>query len=265
MKAAFFDLDKTIIARASMVAYGRPLLREGLLSATALARAMIMQVAYLHFGAGEERMAKIREKVLEVAKGADKREVARLVRETLGDVIEPIIFAEALDLIESHRAAGHLVFIVSASPEEIVLPLVEYLGATGAIASRAVVDEEGRYTGELELYVFGPAKARAIRDVAEHSGVDLSESYAYSDSITDIPMLEEVGHPYAVNPDRALAKVAADRGWEVLHFTNPVRLRDHMPAPPGLQAAAVTGVALAAATGAALYAWRHGLRLRPAG
>ncbi len=269
MKAAFFDLDKTIIARASMVAYGRPLLREGLLSTRTLVRALAMQLIYLHYGAGEERMVKIRERALATAKGADRREVARLVRETLGDVIEPIIFAEALDLIERHRSEGHLVYIVSASPEEIVVPLSEYLGVDGAIASKAVVDEEGKYTGELEMYVYGAAKADAIKSLAVAKNIDLSESYAYSDSITDLPMLEVVGHPYAVNPDRELARTAAERGWDILHFTSPVRLRDRMPVPSGIQAVAFTGVALAAATGAAVYVWRHGsrrhpIRLRPA-
>ncbi len=255
-RAAFFDLDKTVIARASMVAYGRPLFREGLLSATALARALTMQLVYLHFGAGDSRMQKTRQRVLELAKGADRDELARLVRETLGEVIEPIIFVEALDLIEGHRAAGDLVFIVSASPEEIVVPLAELLGADGAIASRAVVDDDGRYTGEIERYAYGPAKAEAIRDEAGHRGIDLAQSFAYSDSMTDLPMLEAVGHPRAVNPDRALARTAEEREWPILNFTSPVRLRDRMPVP-AFSTAAITGVALAAATGAAFYAWRH--------
>src|SRR6202011_1488042 len=121
--------------------------------------------------------------------------------------------------------------IVSASPEEIVTPLAGYLGVDRSIASRARVDDEGRYTGEMAYDAFGPAKAEAMRGLAAQLGIDLSKSYAYSDSATDLPMLEGVGHPVAVNPDRELARAAQERGWEVLHFVRPVRLRDRVPVP----------------------------------
>ena len=103
-------------------------------------------------------------------------------------------------------------FIVSASPEEIVEPLTEYLGADGVIATRSQVDEDGRYTGQVDFYSYGPYKAEAIQAVADERDIDLAGSYAYSDSATDLPMLEVVGHPVAVNPDRELSRVARDRG-----------------------------------------------------
>jgi len=131
----------------------------------------------------------------------------------------------------------------------------------GAIASRAVVDLDGRYTGEMDFYAYGPFKAEAMRDLAVFEGIDLAESYAYSDSYTDVPMLESVGHPVAVNPDRVLARLARERGWEIVQFTRPVRLRDRVPVPNLPTAAAVTGVAVAAA-GAATLAWRYGHRPR---
>ena len=147
--------------------------------------------------------------------------MSRIVRETLDEVVEPIIYAEALELIEQHQAAGRKTYIVSASPEEIVQPLAEYLGVDGAIASRAVVDLDGRYTGEMAFYAYGPFKAQAMRDVAVFEGIDLSASYAYTDSYTDVPMLEAVGHPVAVNPDRVLARLARDRGWESCSSPGP--------------------------------------------
>jgi phosphoserine phosphatase len=183
--------------------------------------------------------------------------VARIVRETLDDVVEPIIYAEALELIEQHQAEGRRTYIVSASPEEIVQPLAEYLGVDGAIASRAVVDLDGRYTGEMAFYAYGPFKAEAIDNLAMFEGIDLAASYAYSDSYTDVPMLEVVGHPVAVNPDRVLARLARERGWEIRQFTRPVRLRDRVPVPNLPAAATVGGVALAV-TGAAFLAWRLG-------
>jgi HAD superfamily hydrolase (TIGR01490 family) len=261
--AAFFDLDKTVIARASMAAFGRHFYRGGLISRSTVARAFASQFVYLHLGASEEKLDKIRESVLVLTKGWDQVEVSRIVRETLDEVVEPIIFAEALDLIERHRDAGRQVYLVSASPEEIVRPLAEYLGVDGAIASRTVTDADGRYTGEMAFYAYGPFKADAIRDLAQERGIDLDASYAYSDSYTDVPMLEVVGHPVAVNPDRVLARLARQRGWEITQFTRPVRLRDRVPVPSLPTAAAMAGVAVAA-SGAALLVWRLGQRGRDA-
>ena len=259
MEAAFFDLDKTIIARASMAAFGHHFYRGGLISRTTVVRAMTTQLVYLHLGASEQKLARIRESVLRLTRGWDQSEVSRIVRETLDEVIEPIIYAEALELLEQHQAEGRRTYIVSASPEEIVHPLAEYLGADGVIASRAVVDLDGRYTGEMDFYAYGPFKAQAMQDLAAREGIDLAASYAYSDSYTDVPMLETVGHPVVVNADRVLARLARDRGWESLQFSRPVRLRDRVPVPNLPTAAALTGVALAA-TGAAVLVRRHGHR-----
>lgn len=259
-EAAFFDLDKTVIARASMAAFGHHFYRGGLISRTTVVRVMAIQLVYLHLGASEQKLDRIREQVLRLTRGWDQAEVSRIVRETLDDVVEPIIYAEALELLEQHQGAGRKVFIVSASPEEIVAPLAEYLGADGAIASRAVVDLDGRYTGEMDFYAYGPFKAEAMQTVAAAEGIDLAASYAYSDSYTDVPMLEAVGHPVAVNPDRVLARLARDRGWETRQFSRPVRLRDRVPVPNLPTAAALTGVALAA-TGAAFLVRRHGHRV----
>jgi len=260
MEAAFFDLDKTVIDRASMVAFGHPFYREGLISRRTVARALWGQLVYLHLGASEQKLARMRESVLALTKGWDSTRVRGIVADTLGSVIDPIIYQEALDLIEEHRAAGRRVFIVSASPVEIVGPLAGHLGVDRAIASVAAVDAEGRYTGEMDVYAYGPFKAELIEQVAAKEDIDLSASYAYSDSYTDLPMLEAVGHPVVVNPDRPLLKAARERGWEVRSFTRPVRLRDRMPVPKTPRSAALTGVMVAA--GAATGVWWR-LRSRP--
>jgi hypothetical protein len=152
---------------------------------------------------------------------------------------------------------------VSASPEEIVKPLGTYLGVDRVIASRAMVDDDGRYTGEMAYYAYGPNKAVAIREFAEAEGIDLAESYAYSDSASDIPMLEVVGHAVAVNPDRELLKAARERDWEVRRFVHPVRLRDRVPVPPPGPSAAVAGALAATAGGVALWRWRRKLAAPP--
>ncbi|MHB1518080.1 MAG: HAD family hydrolase [Acidimicrobiales bacterium] len=255
MRAAFFDLDKTVIAKASMAAFGGPLYRGGLINRRLIARALVSQIIYLHLGASEQKLARMRESILTLTKGWDQEQIREIVRETLEETVEPIIYAEALDLIEAHRSAGHKVYLVSASPEEIVEPLAEHLGVDGCIASRTVVDQDGRYAGEMEFYSYGPFKAEAIRALAEREGFDLEESSAYSDSYTDLPMLEAVGHPVVVNPDRILAKAAREREWEVLQFTKPVRLRDRMGAPSLTITATAAGLTAAASVGA-LMAWR---------
>jgi HAD superfamily hydrolase (TIGR01490 family) len=259
VEAAFFDLDKTVIDRASIAAFGRPFMKGGLINRRVVARAALSQLIYLYFGADEERLVRVRESMLAMTKGWDRDQVRQIVRETLLQTIEPIMYAEALELMELHRAAGHRVYLVSASPEEIVLPLTDMLGVDGAICSRGEVDAEGRYTGRMAFYAYGPQKATAMRELAERVGIDLTASSAYSDSATDLPMLEAVGRPVAVNADRALAKVARERGWETRQFTKPVRLRDRV----GRTTPVVT-TSLAVA-GAALFLWRRGVRGRAAG
>jgi len=166
------------------------------------------------------------------------------------------VYAEAAALIDEHRAEGRDIVVVSTSGEEMVRPIVEQLGVRDVIATRMVV-EDGRYTGEVAYYAAGPTKAEAVRELAKDRDYDLGSSYAYSDSISDVPLLETVGHANVVNPDRSLRRVAAERGWPVLEFRHPVpmsrRLRDR-PAVP--VAAAALGIGVGVAIGLALYG-RH--------
>jgi HAD superfamily hydrolase (TIGR01490 family) len=263
-QAAFFDLDKTVIARASMVAFGRPLYRGGLINRRTVLRALYGQLVYLHLGASEERLERIRESVLKLTRGWSQTRIKEIVAEALEQIVEPIIYAEAADLIEEHKEAGRLVVIVSASPEEIVLPLGRYLGADQVIASRARLDEQGRYTGSMEFYAYGEFKAEAMRSLASREGIDLSESYAYTDSYTDLPMLEAVGHPVAVNPDRVLARYAREHEYEIARFVQPVRLRDRVrgriSSVPPKPAIAVSVGAVALSAGAAAFGWWLGSR-----
>ena len=227
MKAAFFDLDKTVIAKTSLGALGPEFHARGLIRRWTLIRGIGKQLWFLWFGADEGKLDKIRESLMKLTQGWDRDDVRLLVSETLNEVIEPLIYAEALELIAHHLSEGDEVWIISTSPGEIVEPFAELLGITGAIGSRAAIDEENRYTGVLEFFNQGPNKAVAIREIAESRGIDLSASSAYSDSETDLPMLETVGHPYAVNPDRTLAHIAHEREWPILTFSKPVRAHDH--------------------------------------
>lgn len=215
---AFFDLDKTVIARASVMAFSRPLYREGLLSRRILARGLWAQLVFMRFGAGPKALERMRLGMLRLTEGWEQERVRRIIAETLVQVVAPITYKEAVELIHEHKKAGRRVYIVSAAPQEIVEPLARYVGADEAIGTQAVVSA-GRYTGQLLSYAYGPKKAEAIRMIAARDGLDLAESWAYSDSATDLPMLEAVGHPVAVNPDRALRRIAQMRNWPVERFS----------------------------------------------
>jgi HAD superfamily hydrolase (TIGR01490 family) len=251
VEAAFFDLDKTVISRSSSLALTRPMYKAGLVSRSTLLKGAYAQLVYLLVGADDKKMDRVKDGMLALTRGWDKDQVETIIREALAELIDPYIYLEALDLMELHQALGRKVFIVSSSAQEVVRPLAEHLGRVEVIATRPrIVD--GKYTGELEFYCYGEDKARAIRDVAERDQINLSGSYAYSDSATDLPMLEAVGHPVAVNPDRELRRVAEKRGWQIRDFRRPVRLRQRLPqvsAPSPVVTAVFASGALAALAG----------------
>ncbi|WP_432587625.1 HAD family hydrolase [Streptomyces sp. HD1123-B1] len=258
--AAFFDLDKTVIAKSSTLTFSKSFYKGGLISRRAALRTAYTQFVFLAGGADHEQMERMREYLSAMCRGWNVQQVKEIVAETLHDLIDPIIYDEAASLIEAHHTAGRDVVIVSTSGAEVVEPIGELLGADRVVATRMVV-EGGVFTGEVEYYAYGPTKAEAIAGLAESEGYDLSRCYAYSDSATDLPMLESVGHPHAVNPDRALRREAAARGWPVLSFNRPVRLKQRLPSlsmPPRPVLAAVAAVGAAAATaGLVWYANRR--------
>jgi len=251
--AAFFDLDKTVIAKSSALAFGRPFYRDGLIGRRDMVKAAYAQLMFRLGGADEQQMARIRDAVAQLCKGWRVEQVQQIVNETLEELINPYVYAEAAALIGEHRAAGRDVVLVSSSGDEMVRPIGELLGITDIIATRMVV-ADGRYTGAVDFYAAGPNKASAVRELAESRSYDLADSYAYSDSISDAPLLATVGHPTAVNPDRALRRLAIERGWPMLEFRHPIplmrRLRDRPVVPV---AAAAIGVGVGVAIGLAWY------------
>ncbi len=248
--AAFFDLDKTIIAKSSTLAFSRPFFDGGLLNRRAVLRSAYAQFVFAISGADHDQLEKMRGYLTQLVTGWDVEVVRQAVAETLHEIIDPLVYEEAVRLVEEHRAAGRDVVIVSASGSEVVEPIGAMLGADHVIAT-TLVQEDGRYTGDIDFYAYGENKAVAVRRLAEERGYDLDRSYAYSDSATDVPMLEAVGHPFAVNPDRALRKAAEAHDWPVLTFARPVALRRRVGlgsrrtrlAAAGLVGSAVVGVA----------------------
>lgn len=222
--AAFFDLDKTLISRSSTLAFSRPFYRHGLISRTAMIRGAFAQAVFRRAGADHERMERIRSQASQLCRGWQAERVREIVSRHLDDTIVPHLYAEARALVSGHHEAGRDVVVVSASGHEVVDPIAALLAADTVIATQMVI-ADGRYTGDVAFYAYGEAKAAKMRELAVQRGYRLADCYAYSDSITDLPMLEAVGHPTAVNPDRALRQVAAARNWPILSFSAPPRRR----------------------------------------
>jgi HAD superfamily hydrolase (TIGR01490 family) len=248
--AAFFDLDKTVIAKSSTLAFTGKLYKAGMLGKRTLLRAAIGQLIYVIFGADEDQLSQARDAMLELTKGWDKAEIEQVVEQALDEVVSPLVYAEALFLIDEHERAGRTVYLVSASPEEVVRPLGRFIGVDNVIATRARTDEAGRYTGEVEIYAYGPEKVAAVEAVAAEHGISLEDSFAYSDSVTDVPLLEAVGYPHAVNPEKELKEIAEERGWPILDFRRQVSLTERLARPVPI----ISGATVATVIGAAI-AW----------
>jgi HAD superfamily hydrolase (TIGR01490 family) len=258
--AAFFDLDKTVIARSSTLAFSRSFYQGGLISRRSVLRSAYAQFVFRLGGADHDQMERMRRYLSQQATGWEVQAVKDIVADTLHHIVGPLVYEEAVSLIAWHREEGRDVVIVSTSGAEVVEPIGEMLGADKVIATR-MVQRDGRYTGDIEFYAYAGNKAAAIRELADECAYDLDASYGYSDSVTDLPMLEAVGHPHAVNPDRLLRRTANERGWPVLDFTKPVQLRRRTPfeAKPTTVAAVALGAG-AAAAGVVVLATRRSRR-----
>ncbi|MBT8228097.1 MAG: HAD-IB family hydrolase [Dactylosporangium sp.] len=251
--AAFFDLDKTVIAKSSALAFGGPLYRDGLIGRRDVVKAAYAQIMFRLGRTDEQTMARTRDYLAELCQGWPVDQLRQIVAEALNELIHPYIYAEAAALIQGHQAAGRDVVLVSTSGDEMVRPIGALLGIPDVIATRMVV-RDGHYTGDVEFYAAGHNKVVAVRQLAAERGYDLTTCYAYSDSVSDVPLLEAVGHPTAVNPARQLRRIAADQGWPTLEFRHPIplgrRLRQKPAAPV---TAAAIGVGLGVALGIVVY------------
>ena len=215
--AAFFDLDRTLLRRSSALALAGSFRERGLISRWQMLRAAGWQLLFVARGASHEAVRRGAEDGLRVLAGYTPDELRELVAEAMEPVLRPLVYAEPLRLVEEHHERGERVYIVSATLQEIVDAIAEDLGFDGALGTICEV-RDGRYTGRALRALHAEAKAEALREVAQDEGFDLAECTAYSDSHTDLPFLEAVGHPVVVNPDRALRKIADERSWPLLEF-----------------------------------------------
>jgi HAD superfamily hydrolase (TIGR01490 family) len=216
--AAFFDLDRTLISGASAFPFAVEAWRAGLVSNREIARWTLAALMFLLSGdKGDDVSDNARSEFLDKVAGVSVEQLDSIAREMLPNLVNDIR-PESKKLLQMHHDAGRETWIVSASPQKIVEPLAQALGMDGAIGTRGTV-VDGHYTAELDgPFVYGDGKAEAIRALADDRAYDLEKSYAYSDSISDLPMLETVGHPVAVNPDGVLERIAYERGWPIVIF-----------------------------------------------
>lgn len=216
--AAFFDVDNTIIRGASAFWLAQAMYSRGFFTIFDILRFSWHQIAYMAFGENTRRIASVRRRALAIVSGRSVAEITALGEEVYDEVLAHRIFPGTKALLDEHLAAGHQVWLITATPVEIGELIARRLGATGALATVAE-HQGGFYTGHLRGdMMHGDAKARAVAQLAERENFDLRRSYAYGDSVNDLPLLESVGNPAAINPDPRLRLHAMNIGWPVRDF-----------------------------------------------
>ena len=215
--AAFFDLDRTLMAGSSAYEFARASYRNGLLSRRQLAAGAWANVQFRLRGSTDAATDELRERIAKAIEGVRVRDLQRLGPSVLAGIL-PRIYPQMLQVAWEHQDAGRRVYICTAAAHELAAVLALVLGFDGGIGARSEV-RDGVYTGRPHgPFTYREGKAQAMRELAEQEGIDLAASWAYSDSESDLPMLRAVGHPVVVNPDAELARIAREEGWEVLRF-----------------------------------------------
>jgi HAD superfamily hydrolase (TIGR01490 family) len=216
--AAFFDLDRTLISGSSTFVFGIAAWRGGLVQRRQFARDAFAALNFRFAGASDETSHGVRDRILGAVQGVRYDDLVGLNTDIVPKLMERVR-PEAKQLVDMHRHAGRATYIVSASPVELVNPLAGALGMTAGIGTVSEI-ADGVYTGKLAgPFCYGEGKVEAITELARWEGLDLAQCYAYSDSASDLPMLEAVGHPVAVNPDAKLERIANRRGWPIVIFS----------------------------------------------
>jgi HAD superfamily hydrolase (TIGR01490 family) len=238
-EAAFFDLDRTLMAGSSGFHWAREARRAGLISRRRLAADAWVNLRFRLEGSTDAATDKVRERVGAMIAGRRVRDLQRLSPRVLARVL-PRLYPQMLAVAYEHQDSGRRVYIVTAASQEMAELLSHVLGFDGGIGSRSEV-VDGFYTGRAGgPFTYREGKAEALRELAESEGIDLAASWAYSDSESDLPMLRAVGHPVAVNPDAELARVARAEGWAVMRFDT---LGRKLKAGAALLLAALVGTA----------------------
>jgi HAD superfamily hydrolase (TIGR01490 family) len=250
--AAFFDLDRTLISGSSAFVLGVAAWRAGLVPPGQFGKDAVGAIAFRFSGASDDTSNGVRDRILGAVKGVRVEDLVALNADIVPKQLAKVR-PEAQALVDRHRHAGRATYIVSASPVELVEPLAKALGMTAGIGTVSAI-ADGVYTGELAgPFCYGPGKVEAISELARWENYDLAQCYAYSDSASDLPMMEAVGHPVAVNPDAKLERIAHHNGWPIVVFSK----RTKAVVRRTTQALGTAGVAAAGFAAGTRYASRY--------
>jgi HAD superfamily hydrolase (TIGR01490 family) len=252
--AAFFDLDRTLMEGSSAFQFGRAAYRAGLMSRRQLVADGLANLRFRLRGSTDQDTEDLRDRISASLEGVRVRELERLGAPVLAGIL-PRLYPQVLEIAHRHQDEGRRVYIVTAASNELAEILARVLGFDGGIGSQFSEVVDGVYTGKpAGLFIYRTGKALAIGELAGREGIDLEDSYAYSDSESDLPMLRAVGHPVAVNPDATLARIAREEGWEVFRID---RLGRRLKG-----AAVIAGAAAAGGAGSAVVVARSRRRAR---
>jgi HAD superfamily hydrolase (TIGR01490 family) len=242
--AAFFDLDKTLMQGSSAFQFARAAFKSGLMSRRQLLADALANLQFRLRGATDADSLALRERIAASLEGVRVVDLERLGVEVLAGIL-PRVYPQMLEVAHRHQDAGRRAYIVTAASQELAEILATVMAFDGAIGSDISEIVDGVYTGQpTGLFIYRSGKAMAIEELAARENLDLAASYAYSDSESDLPMLRAVGHPVAVNPDGALARIAREERWEVLRFD---RLGRQLTTTGALVGAATAGGVASAA------------------
>ncbi|MGH2904444.1 MAG: HAD family hydrolase [Solirubrobacteraceae bacterium] len=215
--AAFFDLDKTLMAGSSGVFFARAAYETGMISRRRLAKDVYENLRFRLKGSTDDRADEVRKRVGEMIAGVRVKDLQRLSPRVLAGVL-PRLYPEMLARAYAHQDAGVPVYILTAASQEMADMLAHVLAFDGGLGSRSEI-VDGRYTGRpAGPFNYREGKVVSMRELADREGIDLDASYAYSDSESDLPMLRAVRHAVVVNPDAELRRIAGEEGWEVLRL-----------------------------------------------
>lgn len=244
--AVFFDLDKTLMAGSSGMVFARVASSRGFVSRRQLARWGWDHMRYRLRGSSDAQTNAVVDVAKRVFAEIPERDVKRMAPEVLAGIL-PRIYPQMLDEVHRHQDEGRATFIVSAAGNDVVRALAAVLGMEGGIGTSWAVGSDGKYTGEMDgPFVYGKGKVEAMRRFAAEHDIDMDASFAYSDAVSDLPMLRSVGHAVVVNPDADLLEIARQEGWQVMRFEKL-----------GRRLAIAGATALAAAVGGASVASRR--------
>jgi HAD superfamily hydrolase (TIGR01490 family) len=259
-RAAFFDLDRTLIPGSSLFLLARGLYERDMFRVRDLARFGWGQMMFRLRGEQRRGMDMSRQSTLDFVAGRSQEELMSWGREIVEERILPLVYEDIVAVIKEHAGRGDATYLVTAAPIELARTIADELGMTGAVATVSEVDENGFYTGRLSgPVVHGTEKAKAVAEMAAEIGIELAECAAYSDSVNDLPLLESVGYPHAVNPEHELRRIATSRGWPI-HELRTRRSALLVGIPAGLGGLAVFGGGVL--TGMTIQRRRHEVNVR---